>query len=42
MMQFIIGVVVGIVVATVGLTGIAEMADKGVQKVQETVKEVAQ
>jgi hypothetical protein len=41
MMQFIIGVVVGIVVATVGLTGIAEMADKGVSKMQETVKEVA-
>jgi len=41
MMQFILGVVVGIVVATVGLTGIAEMADKGVNKMQETVKEVA-
>lgn len=41
MMQFIIGVVVGIIVATVGLTGIAQMADKGVSKMQETVKEVA-
>jgi hypothetical protein len=41
MMQFIIGVVVGIVIATVGLTGIAQMADKGVSKMQETVKEVA-
>jgi len=40
-MQFIIGVVVGIVIATVGLTGIAQMADKGVSKMQETVKEVA-
>jgi hypothetical protein len=41
MMQFIIGVVVGIIIATVGLTGIAQMADKGVSKMQETVKEVA-
>jgi hypothetical protein len=40
-MQFIIGVVVGIVIATVGLAGIAQMADKGVSKMQETVKEVA-
>jgi hypothetical protein len=41
-MQFLIGVIVGIVVATVGLTGIAQMADKGVSKMQETVKEVVQ
>jgi len=40
-MQFLIGIVVGIVIATVGLTGIAQIADKGVSKVQETVKEVA-
>lgn len=39
-MQFIIGVVVGIVVATVGFTGVAKVADSGVQKLQETVKEV--
>jgi hypothetical protein len=41
-MQFIIGVVVGIVVATVGFTGIAQIADKGVNAIQGTVKEVVQ
>jgi uncharacterized membrane protein YtjA (UPF0391 family) len=31
--------ILGIVVATVGFTGIANIADKGVTKVQEVVKE---
>jgi uncharacterized membrane protein YtjA (UPF0391 family) len=40
MFNFLIGFVLGIVVATVGFTGIAQMADEGVQKIQQTVKEV--
>jgi uncharacterized membrane protein YtjA (UPF0391 family) len=38
-MQFLLGIVVGIIVATVGFTGIAQMADRGVEAIQETVKE---
>ncbi len=34
-MNFIAGFIVGIVVATVGFSGIAKMADKGVDKVKE-------
>jgi hypothetical protein len=41
MFNFIIGVVVGITVATVGFTGIFQLMDTGVSRVQETVKEVA-
>ena len=41
-MQFILGLIVGIIVATVGFTGIAQMADKGVNAIQGTVKEVVQ
>jgi uncharacterized membrane protein YtjA (UPF0391 family) len=39
-MSHIIAFVLGIIVATVGFTGIAEVADKGVTKVQDVVKEV--
>lgn len=39
-MQLLIGFVLGIIVATVGFTGVAQIADQGVNKVQETVKEV--
>ena len=39
MINFILGTVFGIIVATVGFTGIASMADKGVSAIQETVKE---
>lgn len=35
MIKFTIGVIVGIVLATVGFTGIANMADKGVAKTKE-------
>ncbi len=41
-MQFILGVLVGIVVSTVGFSTIANYADQGVQKIQQSVKEVAQ
>jgi hypothetical protein len=32
--------IAGIVVATVGFTGVAQIADQGVNKVQSAVKEV--
>jgi hypothetical protein len=41
MVQFIIGVVVGIAIATVGVSGVAKIADKGVTQVQTVVKDVA-
>jgi uncharacterized membrane protein YtjA (UPF0391 family) len=39
-MSHIVAFILGIVVATVGFTGIAQLADKGVGKVQEAVREV--
>lgn len=39
-MGYIIAFVLGIVVATVGLVPVAQMADQGVQKIQEVTKEV--
>jgi len=42
MKAFIIGTVFGIVLCTVGLTGIARMFDNGVTKVQQVTKEAAQ
>jgi len=33
--------IAGIVVATVGFTGVAQIADQGVNKVQSVVKEVS-
>ena len=41
MKSFIIGTVFGIVVCTVGFSGIARMFDHGVNKVQEVAKEAA-
>ena len=41
MSKFLAGVVVGIVICTVGFSGIAHMIDKGVNKVQEITKEAA-
>jgi hypothetical protein len=38
-MQFILGLIVGIVVATIGFSGLAQWADRGVNVIQETVKE---
>ena len=40
-MNFIAGVITGIVIATVGFSGIARMADKGVDKVKEVTIEQA-
>jgi len=41
-MSHIIAFIFGIIVATVGFTGIAKVADAGVQKVQQMTKEAAQ
>ena len=40
MISHLAAFIAGIIVATVGFTGIAEIADKGVGKVQEVVREV--
>jgi hypothetical protein len=42
MTKFIAGFVVGIVIASVGFSGIARIADKGVQTIQTQSKELAQ
>jgi hypothetical protein len=42
MTKFIVGFVLGIVVASVGFSGIARIADKGVQQIQTQSKELAQ
>ena len=40
-MNFITGIILGIVIATVGFSGIARLADKGVDKVKEiTIEQV--
>jgi hypothetical protein len=41
MIKFVAGVVVGVVICTVGFSGIARMIDNGVTKVQEVTKEAA-
>ncbi len=40
-MSHLISFILGIIVATVGFTGIAKVADNGVQKVQEMSREAA-
>jgi hypothetical protein len=42
MTKFVVGFVAGIVVASVGFSGIARIADKGVQQIQTQSKELAQ
>jgi len=42
MTKFILGFVAGIVVASVGFGGIARIADKGVQTIQNQSRELAQ
>jgi len=42
MKAFIIGTVFGILICTVGVSGIAKILDNGVAKVQEVTKEAAQ
>jgi len=41
MIKFVAGVVVGVVICTVGFSGVARMIDNGVNKVQEVTKEAA-
>ena len=41
MKTFVLGTVFGIVVATVGITGIANVLQHGVTKVQEVAKEAS-
>jgi hypothetical protein len=41
MTKFIAGVVTGIIICTVGLSGIFKMFDNGVSKVQEVSREAA-
>jgi len=42
MKSFFIGVIVGIVIATVGLSGLFRIMDNGLNKVQTISKEAAQ
>ena len=42
MKAFVLGTIFGIVICTVGLSGIAKMFDNGVSKVQQVTKEAAQ
>ena len=39
MTKFLVGFILGIVVPTVGFSGIAKMADNGVNKVKEVTQE---
>ena len=41
MIKFIAGFVLGFIIATVGVTGIANMADKGVVSAKETLQQQA-
>jgi hypothetical protein len=40
-MRILFGIFIGIVIATVGLTGLANLVDSQVNKLQETIKETA-
>ena len=42
MSKILIGIVIGIVIATVGFGGVARVLDRGVQTIQQTSKEFAQ
>ena len=42
MKSFIVGVVIGIILATVGFGGVAQILDHGVSKVKTTSQELAQ
>ena len=42
MKAFVLGTIFGIVLCTVGLSGIARMFDNSVSKVQQVTKEAAQ
>ena len=38
-MNFIVGVILGIMIASVGVSGVAHIADSGIDKVKTIVKE---
>jgi hypothetical protein len=40
-MQLIIGIILGIVIATIGVQGVANIAQTGVAKIQDVAKEAA-
>jgi uncharacterized membrane protein YtjA (UPF0391 family) len=42
MSKLIIGFVLGLIVASVGFSGIARIADRGIQTIQQQSKELAQ
>jgi hypothetical protein len=41
MIKFVVGFVLGLTVATVGFSGIARIADSGVQTIQKSAEELA-
>jgi hypothetical protein len=41
MTKFIVGFVLGVIVSTIGFTGLARVADRGVEHLKETSQEVA-
>jgi hypothetical protein len=41
MIKLITGFVLGVVVSTVGFTGLARVADRGVESIKQTSQEVA-
>ena len=42
MIKMLLIFMAGVIVATVGLTGVAQLVDSGVSRVQETLKEAVQ
>ena len=42
MRNFVLGIIFGLVIATVGFSGLSRMFDKGVHTIQQTSKELAQ
>lgn len=40
-MNFVLGTLFGIVIATVGFTGLAQFVDSNIDNLQETVKDIA-
>jgi len=38
-MQLLIGIILGIMIATVGVTGVAKIADSGIDKIKTIIKE---
>jgi hypothetical protein len=41
MTKLIIGFVLGVIVSTIGFTGLARVADRGVESIKQTSQEVA-